>query len=82
MLVYEQDGNVLALGGEAIKSSLDVAVLGFGVDDKEVLLRVWRLCDVLVVPSALGSIDISVGWESLPQCPQAACPSPSPGAVS
>jgi hypothetical protein len=61
MLVYEQDGNILALGGEAIKGSLDVAVLGFGVDDEEVLLRVGGLCDVLDAPSALGSIDVSVG---------------------
>jgi len=48
MLVYEQDGDVLALGSEAIEGSLDGAVVGFGVDDEEVLLRVWRLRDMLV----------------------------------
>lgn len=38
MLVYEQNRNVLALGGEAIEGGLEGRVLGFGVDDEEVFL--------------------------------------------
>jgi hypothetical protein len=47
MLVYEQNGDVLALLGEALKGSFNVRVLCLGVHDQEVLLRVWRLGDVL-----------------------------------
>lgn len=38
VLVDEQDGNVLALRGEALEGGLDVARLRLGVDDEEVLL--------------------------------------------
>jgi len=48
VLVYEQDCNVLAFGGEAVESSLDGAVFGFGVDDEEVLLRIWGLRDNVI----------------------------------
>lgn len=48
MLVYEQDSNVLALAGEAIKGSLDGRILRFRVHNEEVLLVVWRLRNMLV----------------------------------
>lgn len=47
MLVDEQNGNVLALGGEAIEGGLDGRRLGLCVDDEKVLLAVGRLGDVL-----------------------------------
>ena len=47
VLVDQQDSNVLALRGEAVKGRLDGAVLRLGVHDEEVLLRVWRLGYVL-----------------------------------
>jgi hypothetical protein len=82
VLVYEQDGDVLALGGEAIEGSLDGAVVGFGVDDKEVLLRVWGLRNMLDIRQRSIAWLIAGGVQSLHRCPQAACLSPSPGAVS
>jgi hypothetical protein len=54
MLVDEQDGNVLALRGEAVKGGLDGSVVCLCVDDEEVLLRVgWRRY-------VLGSVSVSV----------------------
>jgi hypothetical protein len=47
MLVYEQDSDILALLGEALERGFNVRVLCLGVYDEEVLLRVWRLCNVL-----------------------------------
>jgi hypothetical protein len=47
VLVDEQDGNVLALVGELVEGGLDGCVVGFGVDDEEVLLAVGRVGDVL-----------------------------------
>ena len=47
MLIYEQDGNILALLSEALKGSFNVGCLCLGVYDEEVLLRVWGLRDVL-----------------------------------
>lgn len=47
VLVDQEDSNVLAVVGEVVEGSLDGRVLGLGVDDEEVLLAIWRLCDVL-----------------------------------
>lgn len=47
MLVDEQNGNVLALRGEAIESGLDGRRLGLCVDNEKVLLAIRRLGDVL-----------------------------------
>lgn len=47
MLVYEQNRNVLALGNEAVESSLNIRVLCLGIYDEEVLLCVRRLGDML-----------------------------------
>jgi hypothetical protein len=47
VLVDQEDSNVLALGSELVEGGLDGRVLGLGVDDEEVLLAVWRLCNVL-----------------------------------
>lgn len=49
MLIDQQDRNVLPLGCELIEGGFDGAVLSLGVDDEEVLLRVWRLCYVLLL---------------------------------
>jgi hypothetical protein len=54
MLVDEQDGNVLALRGEAVKGGLDGSVVRLCVDDEEVLLRVGRRRYVL------GGVSVSV----------------------
>lgn len=42
VLINEQNGNVLALRGEAVKRGLDGVVVRLGVHDEEVLLRVGR----------------------------------------
>lgn len=47
MLIDQQDSNVLALGGETVEGGFNVLVLGFGVDNEEVLLGVRGLGDVL-----------------------------------
>lgn len=47
MLIYEHDGNVLALHGETVEGGLDSCILGLAVYDQEVLLRIWGLRDVL-----------------------------------
>ncbi len=47
MLINEQDTNILPLGRETVKGIFNSCIVGLGVDDEEVLLRVWRLCDVL-----------------------------------
>jgi len=47
VLVDEDNGNVLALLGESVKGTFDRGVLRLGIDDEEVLLRVWRRGDVL-----------------------------------
>jgi len=48
MLIYEEDSDILAFDGEAIEGSLYRRVVGFGINNKEVLLRVWGLRDMLV----------------------------------
>jgi len=40
MLVDEEDGDIFALASEPVKGSLDGAVVGLGVHDEEVLLRI------------------------------------------
>jgi hypothetical protein len=40
MLVYEQDGDILALRGEAVERCFDLCGFRLGVHDEEVLLRV------------------------------------------
>ena len=47
MLVYEQDGDVFAILREALKGVFDGSVFRLLVDDKEVLLGIWRSGDVL-----------------------------------
>jgi hypothetical protein len=47
VLVDEQNGDILALLGELVKSRFDGRVLSLCVDDEEVFLAVWRLRDVL-----------------------------------
>ena len=46
MLVYKQNRNVFPLLREFVKSALDGAVFSLLVDDEEILLAVWRICDV------------------------------------
>ena len=47
MLVDEQDTNILPLTCELVESSLDSSSIGFRVYDKEVLLGVWWVGDML-----------------------------------
>jgi hypothetical protein len=47
VLVDQHNGNVLALLGEAVEGSLDSAGFRLVVDNKEVLLCVWGLGDML-----------------------------------
>ena len=48
MLIYEKDCNVFALASKIIESLLNYTDFGFCIDDKEILLRVRRWCDVLL----------------------------------
>jgi hypothetical protein len=66
MLVDEQDGNVLALGGEAVKGGLDGSVVRLCVDDEEVLLRVGRRRYVLGGVSVSGSVAACQGLTPTP----------------
>jgi len=47
VLVDQHDCNVLPLPGELVECFLDSGLLGFGIDDKVVLLRVWSFGDML-----------------------------------
>jgi hypothetical protein len=47
VLVDQHDRNVLPLPGELVECFLDRGLLGFGVDDKVVLLRVRGFGDML-----------------------------------
>lgn len=73
MLVDQQNGNVLALAGEAVECCLDGAVFRLGVDDEEVLLRVWRLGDVLYIVSPL-CLDLSLSSWGLTPTPASSMP--------
>lgn len=66
MLVDQQNGNVLALGGEAIERCLDGAVFRLGVDDEEVLLRVWGLSNVLRAVNSVACKSSTTLWELTP----------------
>jgi hypothetical protein len=85
VLVDQQDSNILALRGEAVKGRLDGAVLRLGVHDEEVLLRVRRLGYVLrCVSLNFSSPAISCGRRGgdSRRRPRAACPSLCPVCVS
>lgn len=47
MLVDEQNSNVLAFGGKAIKGGFNSRCFGLAVDNQEVLLAIWWLGNVL-----------------------------------
>lgn len=47
VLVDKQNGDILALIGEAIEGCLDGRVFSLGIDDEEVLLSVRRGSDML-----------------------------------
>jgi hypothetical protein len=47
MLIYEYDGNVFPLLGEAVEGLFYLAGFGFGVYDEEVALGGGRVGDVL-----------------------------------
>lgn len=49
MLVYQQNRNVLPLFRERVERGLDFCVFGFIVHDQEILLRVWRIGDMLAI---------------------------------
>jgi hypothetical protein len=76
MLVYEQNGDILALLGETLKRSFNVRVLCLGIYNEEVLLRIWRLGNVLkgslrrllyirsqgLTPTPARSMPVTVSW--------------------
>ena len=47
MLIDENNSDILPLGRESLKCLLDGGVICLGIDDEEVLLRVWGGRDVL-----------------------------------
>ena len=47
MLVDEQDGNVLSVMCIIVKCLFDCGGFCLGVDNKEILLRIWWLRDML-----------------------------------
>jgi hypothetical protein len=47
MLIYEQDGDIFAVLGEALKGIFNGGIFRLLVDDEEVLLGIWRGGDVL-----------------------------------
>lgn len=49
MLVYEEYRDVLAIMSKPIECLFDSRIFGFGIDHKEVLLRIRWMCDVLSV---------------------------------
>ena len=49
MLVDQENPNILPLGCEPLESLFDSCIVRLAVDDEEVLLRIWRICDMLLV---------------------------------
>ena len=47
MLINQQDGNIFSVVRVIIESLLDQGGFGLGVNDKEILLRVGGLCNML-----------------------------------
>jgi hypothetical protein len=47
VLVDQQHGNVFPLLGEVLEGFLDSRCFGLGIDDEEVSLGVWAVCDML-----------------------------------
>lgn len=78
MLVDKQNGNVLALVGEAIKGGFDGRRLGLAVHNQKVLLAIWRLGNVLYHLSVFYSIATSGESYSIRLRPRATCPCKCP----
>lgn len=53
MLVDQHNGDILPLPGKLVESLLDSRLLGFGVDDQVVLLRIRCVGHMLHVRSAM-----------------------------
>lgn len=47
MLIDQKNANILSLGGEFVESLFNSCVVGLAVDDQEILLGIWRGCDML-----------------------------------
>ena len=47
MLVNQEHSNVLPLLGEVLERPFDLRGLGFGINDEEVSLGVWRFGNML-----------------------------------
>jgi hypothetical protein len=60
VLVDEENGDILALGREAVECCFDGRILGLCVDDEEVLLAIRGLRDVLGFPSVSGLYNCTV----------------------
>ena len=53
MLIDQQYSDILPFLGEVVEGMLDSLRLSLGIDDEEVLLRAWRLSDMLGVCQSL-----------------------------
>jgi hypothetical protein len=49
MLVDQEDCNVLPIPGISVKSLFDRRFFCLGIDNKKVLLGIWRRCNMLTV---------------------------------
>lgn len=47
MLIYEEYRDIFAVMSKSIECLFDGRVLGLGIDDEEILLRIRWLCNVL-----------------------------------
>jgi hypothetical protein len=62
VLVDQYDRNVLSMLGELVESFLDSGLLGFGIDDEVVFLRVRGLGDMLCTRSVSSETFIAQPW--------------------
>jgi hypothetical protein len=62
VLVDQYDRNILSLPGELVESFLDSGLLGFGIDDEVVFLRVRGLGDMLCTRSVSSETFIAQPW--------------------
>ena len=74
MLVDQDYSNILPLRCELVEGGLDGGVFCLGIYDQEVLLVVWRRCDMLGVLVSLGLFRCSSRDGNTPRCRPEAAP--------
>jgi hypothetical protein len=62
VLVDQNNRNVLPLPSELVESFLDSGLLGFGIDDEVVFLRVWSFGDMLYNSSDFFKTFVAQPW--------------------